>query len=64
MSDTALSAAHVEAAKELTLQVVNKGLLTFIREDHDYPEKLAAKIGTLYAGFYDAVSNHESYLKK
>lgn len=63
MSGAERSAVYVEADKELTMQVVNKGLLTFSREDHDYPDKLAARLGILNAGFCDAVSGYGGYLK-
>ena len=57
------SAAQVDAAKEITIACLNKGVVFFSEEDHRSPEKLAQKMGTLYAGIYEAVINYDKQLK-
>jgi hypothetical protein len=55
---------NIRAAREITVALVDKALISFTEEELADPKKLAQKIGCIYAIIHDAVKNPSAYLKK
>jgi wyosine [tRNA(Phe)-imidazoG37] synthetase (radical SAM superfamily) len=54
---------QIRAARDITVALVGRALVPFTEEELMQPKKLAMKIGSVYAGVYDAVKNPGTYLK-
>jgi len=55
---------QIRAAREITVALIDKALISFTEEELLEPKRLAAKIGCIYAIIHDAVKNPSVHLKK
>jgi hypothetical protein len=62
--DNEIIIEQIRVAREITVALIDKALIPFAEEDLLEPERLAAKIGCIYATIYIAVKNPSAHLNK